>query len=172
MSADNGFHLIGNLTRDAELKYTASGTAVCKFSIAYNKKYKDNSGAMKEEVSYFEATLWGKSGESLHQYLTKGKLVGIEGEMKQDRWEQDGQSRSKVELVVSHVRLLSSGNREGGQGQERGGYDQEPSRSGGSSSWQHDAPPRADGRSPAPASDPATGRRAAPDDFNDDIPFD
>ena len=108
MSNDiNQVTLVGRLTRDSELKYTNSGTAVCKFSLAVNRKKKQGEQWV-DEVSYFDITLWGKQGEAISQYLNKGKQVAIEGQLRQNRWEQDGQNRSKVEIVASNVQLLSS----------------------------------------------------------------
>ena len=92
--------MIGRLTRDAELKYTASGQAVCKFSIAVNRRRK-NGDQWEDEANFFDIVVWGRQGESLNQYLVKGKMVGVDGELRQDRWQQDGQNRSKVEIVAS-----------------------------------------------------------------------
>ncbi len=100
--------LIGRLTRDAELKYTANGQAVCKFSIAVNRRRK-NDDQWVEEPNYFDITLWGRQGEALNQYLVKGKQVAITGELRQDRWEQDGQTRSKVEILATNIQLLGGG---------------------------------------------------------------
>jgi single-strand DNA-binding protein len=97
--------LIGRLTRDAELTYAAGGQAVCKFSIAVNRRRK-NGEQWVDEVSFFAIVVWGGQGETLNRYLIKGKLVGIDGELRQDRWEQDGQSRSKVEIVANNLQLL------------------------------------------------------------------
>ena len=97
--------LIGRLTRDAELKSIASGQAVCKFSIAVNRRRK-NGDQWEDEASFFDITLWGKQGEALNQYLLKGKQVGVDGELRQDRWQQDGQSRSKIEIVANNIQLL------------------------------------------------------------------
>jgi len=97
--------LIGRLTRDAELKYTAAGQAVCKFSIAVNRR-KKSGDQWVDEPNFFDIVLWGRQGESLNQYLIKGKLVGVDGELRQDRWEQDGQNRSKVEIVAANLQLL------------------------------------------------------------------
>src|SRR5512138_2486102 len=96
--------IIGRLTRDAELKYTQGGTAVSKFGVACNKRRKDGD-QWKDEASFFDVVLWGKSAEGLNQYLTKGKQVAIEGELNQNRWTQDGQNRSKVEIVARAVQL-------------------------------------------------------------------
>lgn len=101
--------LIGRLTRDAELKFTASGQAVCKFSIAVNRRKKSGENWV-DEPNFFDIVLWGRQGETLNQYLVKGKLVGVDGELRQDRWEQDGQNRSKVEIVAANLQLLGGGN--------------------------------------------------------------
>ena len=100
--------LIGRLTRDAELKYTSGGQAVCKFSIAVNRRRKAGDQWV-DEANFFDIVLWGRQGESLNQYLVKGKLVGVDGELRQDRWEQDGQNRSKVEIVANNIQLLGGG---------------------------------------------------------------
>ncbi len=114
----NVITLVGRLTRDSELKYTNSGTAICKFSLAVNRKKRQDEQWV-EEVSYFDITLWGKLGEAISQYLNKGKQVAVSGELRQNRWEQDGQNRSKVEIVASHVQLLSGDSQASGQGAER-----------------------------------------------------
>jgi single-strand DNA-binding protein len=107
--------LIGRLTRDAELKYTAAGQAVCKFSIAVNRRKKVGE-QWEDEANFFDVVVWGRQGESLHPYLVKGKMVGVNGELRQDRWQQDGQNRSKVEVVTNYLQLLggnpSSGERQ------------------------------------------------------------
>lgn len=105
MTDINRVVLVGRLTRDAELRYTASGVAVCNFSIAVNRRRK-NGDAWEDEASFFDIALWGKQGETLNQYLVKGKQVCVEGELRQSRWEQDGQTRSKVEIVASNLQLL------------------------------------------------------------------
>jgi single-strand DNA-binding protein len=108
MSDVNHIILIGRLTRDAELKYTSGGTSVCKFSLAIGKRIKKNESWV-DEVSFFDVVLFGKTGEAINQYLVKGKQVAIEGELRQDRWEQDGQNRSKVEVMAHNVQLLGGG---------------------------------------------------------------
>ncbi|MFP3089786.1 single-stranded DNA-binding protein [Treponema sp. TIM-1] len=144
--------LIGRLTRDAELKYTSGGQPVCKFSLAVNRR-KKNGDQWVDEVSYFDIVLWGRQGESLNQYLVKGKMVGIEGELRQDRWEQDGQNRSKVEIVANNLQLL--GGAPGGGNSPSGT---------GSGAYQERRPENSPERSPreTPAGD---------DGFTDDIPF-
>jgi len=100
--------LIGRLTRDAELKYTSSGQAVCKFSIAVNRR-KKNGDQWEDEANFFDIVVWGRQGESLHPYLVKGKMVGVDGELRQDRWQQEGQNRSKVEIIANYLQLLGGG---------------------------------------------------------------
>jgi single-strand DNA-binding protein len=107
--------LIGRLTRDAELKYTANGQAVCKFSIAVNRRRK-NGDQWEDEANFFDIVVWGRQGESLAQYLVKGKMVGVDGELRQDRWQQDGQNRSKVEIVANYLQLLGGGPNSSGSG--------------------------------------------------------
>jgi single-strand DNA-binding protein len=100
--------LVGRLTRDAELKYTNSGYAICKFSIAINRRRKVDDN-WTDEANFFDIDLWGKSAEAIAQYLVRGKQVGIDGELRQDRWEQeDGQKRSKVKITAFNVQLLGS----------------------------------------------------------------
>jgi len=106
MADVNNVVLIGRLTRDAELKYTAGGQAVNKFSIAVNRRKKDGV-QWEDEANFFDIVLWGKQGENLNQYLKKGKMIAVNGELRQDRWQQDGQNRSKIEVVANYVQLLN-----------------------------------------------------------------
>lgn len=106
--------LIGRLTRDSELKYTNTGSAICKFSVAVNRRRKSGDNWV-DEANFFDVAAWGKMGESLNPYLTKGKQVAVEGELRQDRWEQDGQARSRVEIFATNIQLLG-GSRDGSSG--------------------------------------------------------
>ena len=110
--------LIGNLVRDAEVSYLQTGSAIAKFSIAVNRSKKQGDQWV-DEASFFDIVLYGKLAESLKQYLTKGKKVGIDGYLKQDRWKDknDGSNRSKVYVVAEAIELLG-GN---GGGQARSG---------------------------------------------------
>ena len=110
--------LIGRLTRDAEIKYTSGGQAVCKFSIAVNRR-KKTGDQWEDEANFFDIVLWGKQGESLQSYLVKGKMIGVDGELRQDRWQQDGQNRSKVEIIANYIQLLGGG---GGDRNDRQNY--------------------------------------------------
>jgi single-strand DNA-binding protein len=146
--------LVGRLTRDAELKSLASGQSVCKFSIAVNRR-KKNGDQWEDEVNYFDVVLWGRQGESVHQYLLKGKMVGVDGELKQDRWTQDGQTRQKVEIICNNLQLLGGNPASGGN--SGGGNSGAPASQRGQG-WQSQGGSEA---SSAPADD----------NFADDIPF-
>lgn len=95
----NNVCIIGNLTKDVELRYTPQGTAVGQFSIAVNE--------LKDEVSFFEVVCFGKTAENCQQYIAKGSKVGVSGRLKQDRWEKDGQKRSKVRVIAQRVEFLN-----------------------------------------------------------------
>ena len=143
--------LIGRLTKDAEQKSLASGQSVTKFSIAVNRRRK-NGEQWEDEPNFFDIVVWGRQGESLSRYLEKGKMVCVDGELRQDRWtDSDGKSRSKVEIVAANVQLLggSPGGRNAGSSGD----------SGGSGS------PQGGGRAPRGDHAPAE------DSFADDIPF-
>ena len=109
MTDINEVILIGRLTRDAELKHTNAGLAVSNFSIAVNRQ-KKNGDNYEDKVCFFDMALFGKRAESLNQYLTKGQQVGIEGSLDQQRWEQDGKKRSKINIVVDDIQLLGGRN--------------------------------------------------------------
>ena len=101
----NNVTLVGRLTKDADIRYTTGGTAVLNFALAVNESRK-NGEQWVEEASFFDVALFGKMAESLKQYLAKGKQVGISGRLQQQRWEQDGQPRSKVVVIANAVQLL------------------------------------------------------------------
>lgn len=110
MANYNKVQLIGNLTRDPELRYTPQGSAVCEFAIAINRKWKNKqTGQMQEEVDFFDITAWGKTGEVAAEYLKKGRPVFIEGRLKQDRWETpEGKKMSKVKVTAENIQFLGS----------------------------------------------------------------
>jgi single-strand DNA-binding protein len=141
--------LVGNLTRDPELRQTPGGTSVCQFGVAVGRRYKDNSGQWVDKASFFDVVVWGQQGENCAQYLSKGREVAVDGRLDQRSWDaQDGTKRSKVEIIAETVVFL------GGQG---GGETREPAHRGGNQ--------------------PARDTAAAQDDFRDidfggdDIPF-
>ncbi|NCO83782.1 MAG: single-stranded DNA-binding protein [Nitrospirae bacterium CG22_combo_CG10-13_8_21_14_all_44_11] len=102
----NKIILIGNLTKDPELRYTPQGTAVASFRIAVNSKIKQH-GELKDDVLFIGVVVFGKQAESAGQYLSKGKSVLVEGRLQERSWEKDGQKHSKMEVVASSVRFLS-----------------------------------------------------------------
>jgi single-strand DNA-binding protein len=165
--------LIGRLTRDAELKYTANGQAVCKFSIAVNRRRKSGDQWV-DEANFFDIVLWGRQGESLNQYLLKGKMVGVDGELRQDRWEQDGQNRSKVEIVANNLQLLGGSPGAGGAKSVdgSGSYGSGGSSGGanGSSYGANDSGGGSYGGQNKPREAPSS-REGSDDNFTDDIPF-
>lgn len=152
--------LVGRLTRESELRFTNSGTAVGRFSLAVNRM-KRSGEQREEEVSFFDITVWGKQAEVLNPYLTKGRQVCVQGELRQSRWEQEGQSRSRVEVVANNIQLLggsSGGNNQNSQ--DNRGYQSQPNRPSGGFE------PKGNQRMPsAPSSFPG------PEQFDDDIPF-
>lgn len=107
MASFNKVLLMGNLTRDPELRYTSGGSAVCNFSMAMNRKYTDKSGERRDETCYMRITVWGKQGENCAQYLSKGRGVFVEGRLQSRSWEtEDGQKRSAVDVVADSVQFL------------------------------------------------------------------
>ena len=109
MASDlNVVALTGRLTRNSELRYTNGGMAVAKFSIAVNRKTKTADGRWEDEASFFDCSYFGKGAEGVSQYLAKGTQVAVNGSLVQSRWEQDGQNRSKVEVMVNSITLLGS----------------------------------------------------------------
>lgn len=163
MSNFNRVILMGRLTRDPELRYIPSGMAVSEIGLAVSDRRKNNKGEWVEETTFVEVTLWGRTAEVVNEYLSKGSPIFIEGRLKFDQWETDGQKRSKLRVVGERMQFV--GGREGGGGQgSRGGgrpaqnYDESesgPSDGGYSGDYDQSAPRG------APAGGP-------PDD---DIPF-
>ena len=101
----NSVNIMGNLTRDPELKYTPSGKSVCSLSIANNRVY-TSKGEKVTEVSYFDVEVWGPAGENCAKYLHKGSGVIVEGRLKQDRWEKDGKTQSRVRISANSIHFL------------------------------------------------------------------
>lgn len=106
----NQVTLMGNLTRDPELRSTPNGQSVCSFSLALNRSYKDNaSGEWKEATDFVDVTAWAALGERVAQYCQKGKQVLVSGRLQSRSWEQDGAKRNKVEVVANDVTFLGGG---------------------------------------------------------------
>jgi single-strand DNA-binding protein len=151
MASFNKVILVGNLTRDPEIRYTPKGSAVADIALAVNRNYTLETGEKREEVTYVDVVLWARLAEIAGEYLKKGRSVLIEGRLQMDTWDdkQSGQKRTKIRVVGENMQMLGSprGGAGGDAGESSGG-----SRSGGAS-----APPSAKGAS------------AEPDD--DEIPF-
>jgi len=113
MASFNRVILVGNLTQDIELRYTPAGTAVTDVSMAVNERVKRNDEWI-EEANFFDVTLWGRTAEVASEYLSKGSPLLIEGRLKLDRWEQDGQKRSKIKIIGERMQML--GTRSGSAG--------------------------------------------------------
>ena len=121
MASFNKVILLGNLTRDPELKYTPKGTAVARLGLAVNRKWKNEAGEEKEEVTFIDADAFGKQAETLGQYLKKGSPLFIEGRLKLDQWDdkQTGQKVSKLRVVLESFQFLGTGGKQDGQQPQR-----------------------------------------------------
>ena len=113
--------MMGNLTRDPELRQTPSGQSVVSFSLALNRSYKDQSGEWQEATDYIDVAAWGPLAERVAQYMTKGRRCLVQGRLQSRSWEQDGQKRSKVEVLANDVTFLD-GRGEGGEGSGAGSF--------------------------------------------------
>jgi single-strand DNA-binding protein len=154
--------LMGNLTADPEVKYTPKGTAVGDLRLAINDSYKAQDGTIKETVTYVDVEVWGRQAETCKQYLTKGRGVFVEGQLRLEQWEtQQGEKRSRMKVRADRVQFLGSGGGGGG------------SRSGGGSSGGHSSgAPATSSARPAAAPPPSSGSdEPPPPSDEDDIPF-
>jgi single-strand DNA-binding protein len=117
MASLNSVHLIGNLTRDPEVRYTPKGTAVADIGIAVNRKYKGDNGEKREEVTFIDVTLWGQTAEYAGEYGQKGRSVFVDGRIQMESWDdkQSGQKRSKLKVVADSFQLLSGKEKSEGQ---------------------------------------------------------
>jgi single-strand DNA-binding protein len=128
----NKVMLIGNLTRDPDLKYTPGNQAVCEIGLAVNRKYRTKEGEDREETTFVDCEAWGKQAEVLKQYMTKGKPLFVEGRLKLDTWEdKDGGKRSKMRVVIENFQFIGAAGGGGGGG---GGGERYVTEEGGSSS--------------------------------------
>jgi len=152
----NQVMLMGNLTRDPELRNTPSGQSVVSFSLALNRAYKDQAGDWQEATDFVDIVAWGPLAERVAQYLTKGRRCFVQGRLQSRSWEQDGQKRSKLEVLANDVTFLDSrdGGSESGSGSSAnaGGYS-----SGGSSG------------AVAPKSNSGTGNSSSSSKKKDDV---
>ena len=172
MASYNKVILAGNLTRDPELKYTPSGMAIAKIGLAMNRKWKTETGEMKEEVTFVDVDAFGRQAETIGQYLKRGRPILIEGRLKLDQWDdkQTGQKRSRLGVVCESFQFLDSGRPGEGGGMSGGG-------GAGGGSGVPSGPPAATPpyRSSAPAAHraapPPPPEADGPPPEEDDVPF-
>lgn len=174
MASYNKVMLMGNLTRDPEVRYTPKGSAVADLALAVNRTYTADNGERREEVTYVDIVLWSKLAELAGQYLKKGRAVFIEGRLQMDTWEdkQTGQKRSRIKVVGENMQFVDS--RRDGGGEEEGG-------GGGGGGYSRPSRPSGGGGQQRAASQPSRQQPPANDEFNegpitdgmedDDIPF-
>jgi single-strand DNA-binding protein len=124
--------LMGNLTRDPEMRYTQSGTAIVKLGLAVNRRYRNRqTNEMVEETTFVDVEGWGNQAETINQYMRKGRPIFIEGRLKLDSWESQGQKRSKLVVVLENFQFLGSANGGGGGGGGGGRYNNRGQQSSG-----------------------------------------
>jgi single-strand DNA-binding protein len=164
MASFNRVVLLGNITRDIEVKYLQSGMAVTELGLAVNDRRKNQQGEWVEETTFVDITLWGRTAEVAGEYLGKGSQVLIEGRLKLDTWETDGQKRSKLRVVGERMQMLG-GKGGGGGGRGGGGSGGPPQNYDDGGDFGEPAGPqaRSSGRSAPPS--------APPPPTQDDIPF-
>ena len=160
MASFNQVILVGNLTRDPELRVTPKGTAICQFGLAVNRQYKDDSGQTRDETTFVDIEAWGKQGELISKYLTKGSPALVQGRLKLDQWEDKTtqQKRSKLKVVLENVQFLSSRGAGGGGGPAAGSSDDGIDQT--APVERHTPPPRA-AKPPAPPQE----------NIDEDVPF-
>ena len=173
MASFNKVLLLGNLTRDVQLKYLPSQTAVAEFGLACNRKFRTANGEDREEVTFVDITAFGKQAEVLNQYMSKGKPIFIEGRLKYDQWEDKngGGKRSKLTVVVDNFQFIGAPGQGGGGG---GGYAQDQGENGGGGGYQRGGGNRGPQRQPQGApSRPAPEQPFGEEQQfkEDDIPF-
>lgn len=166
MRGYNKVILMGNLTRDPELRYTSNGKATARLGLAVNRTWRTETGETKEEVTFVDVDAWGKQAETIAQYMKKGRPIFIEGRLKLDSWDdkQTGQKKFKMGVVLENFQFLGEGQ---GQGQGReGGYSAD-----GPPDASRNRPPQS---RPAPAAPAPPAASSEPDNFppeEDDVPF-
>jgi single-strand DNA-binding protein len=177
MASFNRIILMGNLTRDPEVKQSQSGTYIVRAGLAVNERMPDGQGGWKEEASFFDCVIFGKRGEAFSRFMKKGRTVLIEGKLRQSRWQdrETGQNRSKIEVIVDDWNFAGGrGDEQGGGG---GGYNQQSQGGGAPGGFPQGAAPDFPGPSDfggAPAGGGGGGGgggQQAPGGFPDDVPF-
>lgn len=163
MPALNKVLLMGNLTRDPELRVTPKGTPVCQFSLAINRQFKMDTGETREEVIYVDIEAWGKQGETIAKYCTKGRPLYVEGRLRLDQWEDKNtkEKRSRMKVVLEQFQFLGDGR--GGGGGGGGGANAAAASSDvdqTASPERHSPPPRPGGAKPG-----------STENLDEDVPF-
>jgi single-strand DNA-binding protein len=161
MASLNKVFLMGNLTRDPELRYTPSGTPVCEFGLAVNRQYTTREGEQRDETCFVDVTMWGKRGVVISEYLSKGQPIFIEGRLKYDSWESADGRRSKLTVTADNFEFI--GGRGGGESGGRGGGESGGQRDGRSGRSQE----QRGSQRPEPEDVPDEGFDVA----DDEIPF-
>lgn len=161
MPSLNKVLLMGNLTRDPELRVTPKGTPICQFSLAINRQFKMESGESREEVIYVDIEAWGKQGETIAKYCTKGRPLYVEGRLRLDQWEDKNtkEKRSRMKVVLEQFQFLGDGRGVGGGGNTAnagGGGELDQT----ASPEKYSPPPRAAGAKPA-----------SQENLDEDVPF-
>jgi single-strand DNA-binding protein len=163
MPSLNKVLLMGNLTRDPELRVTPKGTPICQFGLAINRQFKMESGESREEVIFVDIEAWGKQGETIAKYCTKGKPLYVEGRLKFDQWEDKNtkEKRSKMRVVLEQFQFLGDSRGGGGAGGAGGGPSGPAgdSEGGGPSPERHSPPPR------------GGSKPASQENLDEDVPF-
>lgn len=159
MASFNKVILVGNLTRDPELRYTPKGTAIAKIGLAINRVWTNDAGEKKEDVTFVDVDVFGRTAENVGQYMRKGRPILIEGRLKLDQWDdkQTGQKKSRLGVVAEVVQFLGSSGA-GGEG-------------GGAPAARPARPPAAPPAPGAPSSEPPGEGGDVPPEGHDDVPF-
>ncbi|MEM7790435.1 MAG: single-stranded DNA-binding protein [Verrucomicrobiota bacterium] len=150
MASFNKVILLGNLTRDPELRVTANGNSICKLGLAVSRAFSTKDGERREETTFVDIDAFGKQAEVISKYMRKGRPIMIEGRLKLDQWESDGQKRSKLSVVLENFQFI-------------GGRDENQSGGGSSGGYESSSPPA---RSSAPVKN-----SPVEDTLDEDVPF-
>ena len=158
MASFNKVILIGNLTRDPELRATANGSYICKIGLAVNRTYQTRDGERREETTFVDIDAFGKQAEVISKYMRKGRPLMVEGRLKLDQWESDGQKRSRLGVVLENFQFL-------------GGRDDTAASSGGDGGYERSSPPARTAPSDGESEKPETNFSDDGDTLDDDVPF-
>lgn len=123
--------LMGNLTRDPELRVTPGGISICKFSLAISRKFKGQDGSNKEDVLFIDVDAFGKQGDVVAKYFTKGKPIFVEGRLKLDQWEANGEKKSKIGVVLESFQFVGGGSKDGSDDSSSSSLASSPASKGG-----------------------------------------